>query len=72
MINRLTVVAAAALLSCVATPLVVRAAGPGTPSRLAAPAAVTPAPAAAPAAQAAPCRSVRVVYAAYAGTACAR
>ncbi|TGD99794.1 hypothetical protein [Methylobacterium nonmethylotrophicum] len=71
MTQRLTLVAAAALLSLVATPLVVRA-GANAPKREPAPVAAaveTPvvAEAAAPA-----CRSVRVVYAGYAAPACGK
>ncbi len=70
MTHRLTLVAAAALLSLVATPLVVRA-GSDAPKaetasaivEAATPAAEAPAPA---------CRSVRVVYAGYAAPACGR
>ncbi|SFU85217.1 hypothetical protein SAMN02799631_02693 [Methylobacterium sp. 174MFSha1.1] len=71
MTHRLTLVAAAALLSLVATPLVVRA-GSGAPK--AEPASVI-AEVARPVAAEAPapaCRSVRVVYAGYAAPACGR
>jgi len=68
--HRLTLVAAAALLSLVATPLVVRA-GSDAPKAAPAPVAVE---AAKPAAEApAPaCRTVRVVYAGYGTPACGR
>ncbi|MFH6781848.1 MULTISPECIES: hypothetical protein [Methylobacterium] len=68
MTQRLTLVAAAALLSLVATPLVVRAGADAPKSEPAAVAEKTvaaeaPAPA---------CRAVRVVYAGYGTPACAR
>lgn len=71
MTNRLTLVAAAALLSLIATPLVVRAgAGAGAPqSESAAALAETTVAAEAPAPA---CRTVRVVYAGYGAPACAR
>lgn len=71
MTNRLTLVAAAALLSLIATPLVVRAgAGAGAPqSEPAAALAETTVAAEAPAPA---CRTVRVVYAGYGAPACAR
>ncbi|KMO28960.1 hypothetical protein [Methylobacterium aquaticum] len=69
MTNRLTLVAAAALLSLIATPLVVRA-GAGAPqSEPAAALAETTVAAEAPAPA---CRTVRVVYAGYGAPACAR
>ncbi|AWB23674.1 hypothetical protein DA075_24570 [Methylobacterium currus] len=71
MTHRLTLVAAAALLSLVATPLVVRA---GSDAAKAEPASAV-AEAATPVAAEAPapaCRSVRVVYAGYAAPACGR
>jgi hypothetical protein len=73
MTNRLTLVAAAALLSLIATPLVVRA-GAGSPqSEPAAALAETTVAAEAPAPAPAPaCRTVRVVYAGYGAPACAR
>ncbi|AWN48551.1 hypothetical protein DK419_21155 [Methylobacterium terrae] len=71
MTQRLTLVAAAALLSLVATPLVVRAGADAPKDEPAAIAAVAGKPAAAEApAQA--CRTVRVVYAGYGTPACAR
>lgn len=72
MTHRLTLVAAAALLSLVATPLVVRA---GSDAPKAEPAPAVAVEAARPAAAEAPapaCRSVRVVYAGYGAPACGR
>ncbi|KMO41100.1 hypothetical protein VQ03_13360 [Methylobacterium tarhaniae] len=70
MTHRLTLVAAAALLSLVATPLVVRAGSDAPKSEPAAVAeAAKPAVAEAPAPA---CRSVRVVYAGYGAPACGR
>jgi hypothetical protein len=68
--HRLTLVAAAALLSLVATPLVVRA---GADAPKAEPtAAVEAAKPAAAEAPAPACRNVRVVYAGYGTPACGR
>ncbi|PIK69796.1 hypothetical protein CS379_28010 [Methylobacterium frigidaeris] len=69
--HRLTLVAAAALLSLVATPLVVRA-GSDAPKAEPAPVAVEAARPAAAEASAPACRSVRVVYAGYGAPACGR
>ncbi|MGX7708513.1 hypothetical protein [Methylobacterium sp. Gmos1] len=71
MTHRLTLVAAAALLSLVATPLVVRA-GSGAPQAESVPAVAAVATPAAAEAPAPACRSVRVVYAGYAAPACGR
>jgi hypothetical protein len=69
--HRLTLVAAAALLSLVATPLVVRA-GSDAPKAEPAPVAVEAARSIAAEAPAPACRSVRVVYAGYAAPSCGR
>ncbi|AWN50662.1 hypothetical protein [Methylobacterium sp. 17Sr1-1] len=71
MTHRLTLVAAAALLSLVATPLVVRA-GSDAPKAEPAPAVAEVARSVATEAPAPACRSVRVVYAGYAAPACGR
>lgn len=71
MTHRLTLVVAAALLSLVATPLVVRA-GSGAPQAEPVPAVAAVATPAAAEAPAPACRSVRVVYAGYAAPACGR
>ncbi|WP_279357500.1 hypothetical protein [Methylobacterium indicum] len=71
MTHRLTLVAAAALLSLVATPLVVRA-GSDAPKAAPAPVAVEAAKPAAAEAPAPACRTVRVVYAGYGMPACGR
>ncbi|MET7242089.1 hypothetical protein ABZT49_01855 [Methylobacterium sp. EM32] len=71
MTHRLTLVAAAALLSLVATPLVVRAGSDG-PKAEPAPAIAEVARPVAAEAPAPVCRSVRVVYAGYAAPACGR
>ncbi|KMO10846.1 hypothetical protein [Methylobacterium platani] len=69
MTERLTLLAAAALLSLVATPLVVRAGADAPTPEPAAVVAATPAAAEAPAPA---CRTVRVVYAGYGAPACGR
>ncbi|TNC14363.1 hypothetical protein FF100_09360 [Methylobacterium terricola] len=69
MTQRLTVVAAAALVSLIATPLVVRAGADARKSEPVAVAAGTPVAAEAPAPA---CRTVRVVYAGYGAPACGR
>ncbi|MGF3022076.1 hypothetical protein ACQVP2_04505 [Methylobacterium aquaticum] len=75
MTNRLTLVAAAALLSLIATPLVVRAgagAGAGAGAPQSEPAAALAETTVAAEAPAPACRTVRVVYAGYGAPACAR
>jgi len=67
--ERLTLLAAAALLSLIATPLVVRAGADAPKSEPVVVAAETTAAAEAPAPA---CRTVRVVYAGYGAAACAR
>lgn len=69
MTERLTLLAAAALLSLVATPLVVRAGADAPKSE---PVAVTAESTVAAEAPAPACRSVRVVYAGYGAPACGR
>ena len=69
MTERLTLLAAAALLSLVATPLVVRAGADAPKSEPVAVAAETTVAAEAPAPA---CRNVRVVYAGYGAPACGR
>ena len=71
MTERLTLLAAAALLSLVATPLVVRAGADAPKSEPVAIAAETTVAAEAPA-PAPACRNVRVVYAGYGAPACGR
>jgi hypothetical protein len=67
--QRLTLLAAAALLSLVATPLVVRAGADATKAEPTPVVAETTVAAEAPAPA---CRNVRVVYAGYGAPACAR
>ena len=69
MTERLTLLAAAALLSLVATPLVVRAGADAPKSE---PVAVVAEPTVAADVPAPACRSVRVVYAGYGAPACGR
>ncbi|MCF4129028.1 hypothetical protein [Methylobacterium sp. SyP6R] len=71
MTNRLTLVATAALLSLIATPLVVRA-GADAPKSEPVAVAVAAEATVAPEAPAPACRTVRVVYAGYGAPACAR
>ncbi|QRE75538.1 hypothetical protein [Methylobacterium aquaticum] len=72
MTERLTLLAAAALLSLVATPLVVRAGADAPRSEPVAVTAVTAESTVAAEAPAPACRSVRVVYAGYGAPACGR